>query len=410
MKSWIKANSLALFGSIVYFASYMTRKNYSAALVAIIKDLATTEEIASIAVTGCFITYGLGQIISGILGDKFNPRYVVLLGLFATSGVNLCMSLMPNITGLTILWILNGFFQSLLWPPLVKILADNLDTAGYNRAILIVSVGSTIATVLIYLVVPLAIAVSGWRLAFTISGVIGMAAAGIWLLGTKNVKSEKGKKKISEETTAPTKAVPLKTALTASGFLLIIMGIILQGTLRDGIETWMPTYIDQNFNLGSALSILTSIVLPVFSFIAIKISDALEYKLGGVIKLSIILFAISFVCAIALALLHSKALIAEILLLALISAAMHGVNLMLICHVPHYFSCTGKISTVSGVLNACTYIGSAISAYGFAALSTNFGWIVTILFWALIALLGAIFCLLNLKKWNRFCEKYVRLK
>ena len=55
-----------------------------------------------------------------------------------------------------------------------------------------------------------------------------------------------------------------------------------------------------------------------------------------------------------------------IVLLALIYGklySMHGVNIMLVSILPTYFKKYGNRSTASGVVNACTYIGSAASAY-----------------------------------------------
>ena len=68
---------------------------------------------------------------------------------------------------------------------------------------------------------------------------------------------------------------------------------------------------------------------------------------------------------------------------------MHGVNLLLVCMVPMYFKNT---STASGVLNSFTYLGSALSTYGIALISENFGWNVTIWVWAGLALFGGLLC------------------
>jgi OPA family glycerol-3-phosphate transporter-like MFS transporter len=88
--------------------------------------------------------------------------------------------------------------------------------------------------------------------------------------------------------------------------------------------------------------------------------------------------------------------------MSLITAAMHGINLLLISRVPIYYARFGKISTVSGVLNAFTYIGSAASTYGFAVLSEKHGWYFTVGSWAVITFLGTVFCLVNVRRWKRF--------
>lgn len=76
--------------------------------------------------TGCFVTYGIGQLLCGFLGDKFQPRKMIFTGLAATSLCNLLAALFPRMEVIIPLWCLNGFFQSMLWPPLVRIMAEAL--------------------------------------------------------------------------------------------------------------------------------------------------------------------------------------------------------------------------------------------------------------------------------------------
>ena len=65
-----------------------------------------------------------------------------------------------------------------------------------------------------------------------------------------------------------------------------------------------------------------------------------------------------------------------------------------------YFKKYGNVSTVSGVINSCTYIGSALSTYGVALLSEVYGWNFTIFVWATIALSGTGICFAVSKAWK----------
>ena len=76
---------------------------------------------------------------------------------------------------------------------------------------------------------------------------------------------------------------------------------------------------------------------------------------------------------------------------------------MLVCEVPNYFSRFNKVSTVSGVLNSFTYIGSAISIYAIAAIAEKFNdWKINFIIWSLISILGFLCCIIALKKWKKF--------
>jgi sugar phosphate permease len=45
----------------VYFASYLTRQNYNAALVPMLESLGAAKSALSLAGTGSFVAYGAGQ-------------------------------------------------------------------------------------------------------------------------------------------------------------------------------------------------------------------------------------------------------------------------------------------------------------------------------------------------------------
>ncbi len=72
-----KIRNLTLLLTAMYMVSYITRINYGAVIAEIALDLKILDSVASLAVTGSFITYGVGQVISGYMGDKIQPRILV---------------------------------------------------------------------------------------------------------------------------------------------------------------------------------------------------------------------------------------------------------------------------------------------------------------------------------------------
>ena len=76
---------MCIIASSVYFTSYITRVNYNTVLVEISSDENILRSLLALPLTASFITYGLGQIISGCLGDRYdpfhreNPRFCVNL-------------------------------------------------------------------------------------------------------------------------------------------------------------------------------------------------------------------------------------------------------------------------------------------------------------------------------------------
>ena len=146
---------------------------------------------------------------------------------------------------------------------------------------------------------------------------------------------------------------------------LIMAAIVMQGILRDGITTWMPSYVSDTFHLDSSISILTGVVLPVFSIICLELVSVLNRKMiqNELICAATVFFA-GFCGALLLAFLPSFGVGLSISLAIDIRIGMYGVNVILVSMIPPYFKNSGNVSAVSGLLNACTYVGSALSSYG----------------------------------------------
>ncbi len=389
----------------VYFVSYITRINYAAVISAFVVSEHISKATASIAVTGLFITYGFGQLISGYLGDRLKPKHIILGGLLVTSLMNILMPLNTNTIYMTAIWCINGFAQAMLWPPMVKILTNYLNGPDYTKACVKVSWGSSFGTIAIYLLASLFIAVSGWRTIFYFSAAIGILGAIVWVIFMKKIECYAETNGVEEGDIPLAKTEGHLQFNRTVVFILTLMmlGIILQGILRDGITTWMPSYIIETFHLGTSVAILTSVILPIFSIISFQVATIIyaryfhnELTCAGVI------FAVGAVSAFILAIFSGSNAGVSVFFSMIITGCMNGVNIILVCMVPKRFEKYGNISTISGVLNFATYIGSALSTYGFAILSEHLGWQLTIVSWGIIAALGMIICFLGVKKWYRF--------
>lgn len=397
---------MTLLCCLVYFVSYLTRINYAAALSELATSLHVSNEAVSLAVTVSFITYGLGQTLCGFLGDAIDPRRMIAAGLAATSLCNLFLPLMPGIYWMTGLWGLNGFFQSMLWPPLVRIMAENLSEADFRRACVFVSAAASFGTIAVYLMVPACIWLSGWRLAFIMPAMLGIAAVVIWLAGTRACTG--GNRPGDAACSVGANALPrthtpgLWTLICRSALLPIMVVIILQGILRDGITTWMPTYINDRYHLGTSISILTTAVLPLFSIVSVTAANAVQKRIDSEVTVASLMFAAGFAAAAGLRLFFAFSPVLPVICMALITGCMHGVNTMLISRLPRHFAPYGRVSSVSGLLNTFTYVGSALSTYGIAAISGRWGWLTTVTLWGGVALAGTLLCTLCIRRWNRF--------
>ena len=389
---------LVLLCTVTYFVSYITRINYGAVLLEMQSATGFSNEQLSLAVTGLSIFYGAGQLISGYLGDRIRPRFLISAGLCTTALMNFSLPFCPNIPCITAAWCVNGLAQAMMWPPIVKVLSASLSSADYKKACVKVCYGSALGTVSVYALAPVLIHLAGWRSMFFVAAAFAVVMACVVFSFLPDVKK-------SAEIAA--KAAPsvsvCKAALPIGLLILIMPPIILQGALRDGVQTWMPTYIQNVFHLESGIAILTCVLMPIFGLICNEFAAFVNRKwIPNELLCACAFFGVATVAAVLLSFFHNGNIFVVVILATILTGCMHGVNVIFTCMIPPYFAASGKVSFVSGLLNSMTYVGSALSGYGFAALSTAFGWYFTVLSWAMICVAAVVLCLIAAKPWKKF--------
>lgn len=414
MNTKSNASRYILLFTITYFVSYITRINYGAIISEMELSTGFSRSLLSMALTGSFITYGTGQIISGICGDRIAPRKLISYGLTVTILMNLLIPLCRTPYHMLAVWCVNGFAQAFMWPPLVKLMTILLTEDEYKKATARVSMGSSLGTIAVYLLSPALISIAGWRSVFIFSAACGILMLLLWNKVCRetdtavqtSIKESHSEKSVAACGTDTNTLLPQHSSgfrmLLQPALICIMLIIILQGMLRDGVTTWMPSFISETYRLSNLIGILTGVILPIFSILCFQVSSRLyREKFQNPVLCAALFFAVGCLSALTLTLVNGKTAAMSVLCSALLTGAMHGVNLMLICMIPPFFKNTGKVSTVSGVLNACTYIGSAISTYGVALLSERYGWGFTLLSWLAIACAGTVLSLIAAHLWNR---------
>lgn len=383
---------VALF-TLVYFVSYLTRINLAAVIPEIIRANGFTKSGLSLAVTGLFVTYGAFQVVSGFFGDKIQPKKLILLGFVTTALMNLAIPFCRTSLQMSLVWCINGVAQAFMWPPLVRLMTYLFKKEDYDRACVIVSMGSSFGTVFVYLFSPLLISVAGWKSVFFISALAAVLMIVLWQIKCCNIEMVKNEKQTKKH---------FGNVIFTPVMLFLMLGIVLQGSLRDGVTTWMPSYISETYNLSSVISILTGVVLPIFGIICYQASSLLyRRKIKNPMTCAGIIFSAGFISALILYLSSGNSKVLSVIFCALLAGCMHGVNIILICMTPAYFGESGNVAFISGLLNACTYVGSALSTYGIARVAENFGWSFTILTWVFIAFVGSAVCLGASGMWKK---------
>ena len=401
---------------IAYFSTYIGRLNYSASLTGIILSEGFSKGQAGMIGTAFFFAYGAGQFVSGFLGDRLAPKKMVFTGLMVSGLCNLAMAGAKSSGLMTAVWCVNGLFQAFIWSPMIRLMYEYYKTETRMKACVSLNSSVPIGTMAAYGLTALVIWLSGWRTMFVLAGAALIGTSLFWITGMKQVEryaAESGKmaEMPSGETGGSAKAaVNWKSLLIQSGFLFLMMALFVQGALKDGVTTWVPTYISETYGLSAILAITSTMVIPVFNLLGVYLASfANLHWFRNEVRTAGAFFVVSAAAILVLRLASGRSMAVSFLMLALATTAMMAVNTMLIAVLPSYFGVIGRASSVSGLLNSSVYAGGAVSTYGIGALSVALGWNATIVIWFLMAAVSAVICFLTVRKWIAYRKEVLQI-
>ncbi len=406
----IEKKDLALFSVcwLSYFFAYFGRMNYSACMAAIIVAEGYSKGMVGLVGTGLFITYGVGQIFSGFLGDYVSPRKMIMVGLVGSSISNLCMCVAPDLNCMIIAWCVNGFMQSLLWSPIVRMFAQYFTTQV--RGTLGVYINSTVpvGTLATYGFTALILEMTGnWKMVFFGAFVVVMLTAAGWWISTgillpKLTRVDTDNTAQAANADKTVKKMPLGEVVLSSGMVFMCLVLMMQGMLKEGITAWMPNLMGERFDIGTTLAIVSTALIPMFNIVGISIAAAARKVIGDEVRCSFFLFIAGTISLVILYVTSFIGLIPMFVFFSIATTIMMAVNTVYVGVVPGYFAKQGRSSSVSGILNAFVNLGIATSMFATGAFSEAFGWDMTMIFWCVCGGIGIFSSFTGYQVWKKY--------
>ena len=416
MKKIISGRTTALFVAVCWMAysfSYIGRLNFSASMAEMTNSGVLLKSEAGAVTTGFFICYGLGQFLSGWLGDKVPPRYLVFTGLTCSSLINFAISFGPPVALMTVLWSANGLSQALLWAPICRIVSDRVHTSRRQKACTALATTMAGGTLFAYVLSALLISAKGWSASFVCGSVCTLAAALVWIFVTTKIEKDTEKNGEIEEMpvriddsgeAVPHDEIPSNfiKLLLVSGLMTLAVASGVQGILKDCMSTWVPTFISDMFEMSPVISILTGSLLPVFGLFGPYLANYIMARTRDELSSLFILFVTSSVALALLALFGRFSIVVSIVALAATYACSLGQNMFIVGTIPMYFHNVGKVSMITGTLNAVSYLSTAVLSWITGALVDGAGWGIVMTLWLILSCVAAVSVIFAKRRWNKF--------
>ncbi|MBQ2700055.1 MAG: MFS transporter [Clostridia bacterium] len=406
-----KVKHLMFLCWLAYFANYLGRHNYSAVLPEILNAQGYSQATLGLVSTGFFICYGVGQLLCGIVGDYVPPPWMVFFGVRISGFCNLMMGLSTSAEMMVVIWCVNGAVQSMIWSPIIRMIAEWMPLRARKKGCVHMSYTYPAGVLSIYALTAVLLKFSSWQSVFWLVSAVMIAVSFLWLAGTRRLdkartyQPDESGPELTASPAAPTAHVPLhKVKGIVPLFALMSLALMLQGALRDGVMTWVPTYINQSFGLEVTISIFCSMALPVINLLGVEAGNMLTRKGMSEMKVSALSYAVAACAAMAMVFMGNVHVLLTIVLFSMVTSAMAAINLMLVNMGPTYFVRWGKVSFVSGFFNSMVYLGSSLATWVIGSLTEAFGWNLLLILLAVMSCVGLGFTLILLPMWKRFKE------
>ncbi|MBQ9773820.1 MAG: MFS transporter [Clostridia bacterium] len=401
MKLSQKAKNAILIGSlcsISYFAVYIARNLLSAVTPQMLEAGYSDAYIGSVSAL-YFVFYAIGQLINGIIGDHIHAKWMICVGLLGAGITNFIFSRITAYPeSAMIVYALTGFFLSMIYGPMTKVVSENTEPIHATRC----SLGYTFASFFGSPSAGILASLLAWQNVFAVGSTIlaTMSVLGFFFFThfEKRGIVQYGQYKPQK------KGAGNIGVLIQHGIIRFSLISIITGVIRTSVVFWLPTYINQYLGFSSRISAIlftaTTLIISLTAFIAVFVYERLGHNMNKTILLMFSLSACFFLATYLV-----KTPVLNIIFIVLAIMASNSSASMLWSRYCPSLRDTGMVSFATGFLDFLSYMAAAAANLIFANAVSAIGWKRLIIVWFSLMVFGVLISLPYQKMQKLFHKK-----
>ena len=407
-KYWRKRVFITLW--ITYATFYLCRVNFSVAIPGIINEFGYTRTTLGGIATALFAAYAVGQFVNGQLGDKFGGRMLITFGLITSGILNIIFGFSRILVILTLVWAINGYFQSMGWAPSIKTIANWFPSKSRGK------VGGTygssyqIGAACSLVLAGFLAGAFGWRWCFWIPGVLVIASAIHCWVRVRNAPEEVGLPTIEEEMKETYVFKGIRKdhhlgfgytikALENPVILLMAFGLFALNIVRYGFMIWVPSYIFEIQHAPISIAAYKTMMIPlagsVGAIFAGWISDRV-FQSRRAPMAAIMLFLLSLSVWL-FPQIPVKMWKLSLLCLIAIGFMTYGPHVLIVASAPMDYATRKAASSATGFIDGVGYVGAALTGLLSGWLTDVRGWNAAFYLWVGASVFAGVLMMLL---WN----------
>jgi YNFM family putative membrane transporter len=237
MPSWSYERTVLSACTLAFFATMVARLVISPVVPAIGAEFSVSNAAIGLALSGMWLAYALSQFPSGLLGDRYGERVVILVAVGGTAVASLLLALSPTFLVFVVFTATLGAVAGLHYSVATTLLSKIFTNTG--TAIGVHSAGAPIAGLLAPVLAAYAGTVLGWRYAVVLGTVAAAPAVVLVARGIRPVEPRRPGQRIRDRID-PTLLAELVSRPPIAGTMVVA---VLSAFVWQGTASFLPTFL-----------------------------------------------------------------------------------------------------------------------------------------------------------------------
>ena len=382
--------------------NYMDRAALGVAAPFLRADLHLSPSQLGLVFSTFFLGYTLFAFVGGHAADRYGPRKVYVWAAVAWSVLSALTGAVGGFAQLLVVRTLFGFAEGPMNSTANKTISNWFPRQETSRTIGIVFSGQSVGSALSAPVVGLLMLSFGWRIAFVVTGAVGLVWVVVWRLLMTDHPPGAAREEVVAIKAAPSE-VPLWRYLTQPAILALGLGLFAMNYPFFILLSWLPTYLTHTLHMPMKTMVYVAAIPWACGIIGYvgggNISDFLYKRMHDKLLARKIVTSVPLALSIValLALCVSSGAVPAVVLICLIVVCMTGAAQACWATVTELVP-PERVGGVSGFVHLLSNISGIIgpAATGFAVQYFG-GFDTAFLLAAVIAFLGTVAMVLFVK-------------
>lgn len=403
-KYWQNRTILGLM--VGYALFYFVRKNLSIAMPYMEQDLGISKTELGVFLTAHGLVYGISRFANGIIADRANARLFMALGLVLCAVCNIIFGFSTAVMVLGIVWVFNGWFQGMGFPPCVHLMTHWIPPHELATKMSIWNTSHSIGAGLIVVLCGYLMSWGyGWQACFFVPSAIALAGAAFLLFCLRDTPKSVGlpeigeEKKENKEEKSKEFSKVLKERVFKNKYIwLVAIANFFVYVIRFGIFDWGPTMLKEWKGVEIHLAGIMMFGFEAAGVVGMLLAGWATDKLfgGKGIRVCMICMAMATVSVFLLGEIEQPSIPVATALLISAGFFIYGPQ-ALIGIISANLATKEAAGSASGFTGIWGYASTALSGAGLGYLAQHYGWDLSFKILVVVGVVGTITFLLGWK-------------